>query len=73
MRAVKGKNKILSLINNPESSFFNKLDMEGFINVNTLNERELYIAEEMYKKDVIKKVRKGEKVGYKTYPQKETL
>jgi hypothetical protein len=73
MRAVKGKNKILSLINNPESSFFNKLDMEGFINVNTLNERELYIAEEMYKKNVIRKVRKGESIGYKTYPQKEVL
>ena len=73
MRAVKGKNKILSLINNPESSFFNKLNMEGFINVNTLNERELYIAEEMYKKNVIRKVRKGEWIGYKTYPQKEVL
>jgi hypothetical protein len=73
MRAVKGKNKILSLINNPESSFFNKLNMEGFINVNTLNERELYIAEEMYKKNVIRKVRKGESIGYKTYPQKEVL
>ena len=73
MRAVKGKNKILSLINNPESSFFNKLNMEGFINVNTLNERELYIAEEMYKKNVIRKVRKGESIGYKIYPQKEVL
>jgi len=73
MRAVKGKNKILSLINNPESRFFNKCNMEGFINVNTLNERELYIAEEMYKKNVIRKVRKGESIGYKTYPQKEVL
>lgn len=73
MRTVKGKNKVLKIISNPETSFFNKLNMEGFIGVNTLNERELYIAEEMYKKDVIKKVRKGEKVGYKVYQQKETL
>lgn len=73
MRAVKGKNNILSLINNPETSFFNKLNMEGFIDVNTLNERELYIAEEMYKRDVIRKVRKGESIGFKAYPQKQQL
>ena len=73
MRAVKGKNNILSLINNPETSFFNKLNMEGFIDVNTLNERELYIAEEMYKRDVIRKVRKGESIGFKSYPQKQKL
>ena len=47
--------------------------MEGFIDVNTLNERELYIAEEMYKRDVIRKVRKGESIGFKTYPQKQQL
>ena len=73
MRSVQGKNNVLKFISNPETSFFNKLNMEGFIGVNTLNERELYRAEEMYKKDVIKKVRKGEKVGYKAYPQKETI
>ena len=73
MRAVKGKHQILSLINNPESSFFNKLDMQGFIDVNTLSERDIYVAEELYKRDVIRKVKKGESIGYKTYPQKTKL
>ena len=47
--------------------------MEKFVDVNTLNERDLYIAEEMYKKNVLRKVRKGTKVGYKTFKQKEII
>ncbi len=73
MRAVKGKNNFLSLINNPETALFNKCDMEKFLDVNTLSERELYIAEELYKRDVLRKVRKGEKIGYKTYIQKQKI
>ena len=73
MKAVKGKNQILCLINNPETSFFNKCDLQKFIDVNTLNEREQYIANELYKRDVLKKVRKGDKVGYKTYTQKQKI
>jgi hypothetical protein len=73
MRAVKGKNNFLSLINNPETALFNKCDMEKFLDVNTLNERELHLAEELYKRDVFNKVRKGNKVGYKTYNQKQKI
>ena len=73
MRAVKGKNNFLSLINNPETALFNKCDMEKFVDLNTLSERELYIAEELYKRDVLNKVRKGEKIGYKTYIQKQKI
>jgi hypothetical protein len=73
MRAVKGKNNFLSLINNPETSLFNKCDMEKFLDVNTLSERELHLAEELYKRDVFKKVRKGDKIGYKTYIQKQKI
>ncbi|MDA8842269.1 hypothetical protein N9N08_01195 [bacterium] len=73
MRAIKGKGNNLRFISNPETSFFNKLNLEGFISVNTLNEREVYIAEEMYKKDVIRKVRKGETIGYKAYSQQEKI
>ena len=47
MRAVKGKNNFLSLINNPETALFNKCDMEKFLDVNTLSERELHLAEEL--------------------------
>ena len=73
MRAVKGKNNFLSLINNPETSLFNKCDMEKFLDVNTLSERELHLAEELYKRDVFKKVIKGDKIGYKTYIQKQKI
>jgi hypothetical protein len=73
MRAVKGKNNFLSLINNPETALFNKCDMEKFLDVNTLSERELHLAEELYKRDVFNKVRKGDKIGYKTYIQKQKI
>jgi hypothetical protein len=73
MKAVKGKNNFLSLISSMESRLFNKVDLQGFTGVNTLDEREQYIAEELYKKDVLQKLRKGADVGYKTYPQKRKL
>jgi hypothetical protein len=73
MRAVKDKNKYLNLISSTEARLFNKVDLSGFVSVNSLDEREQYIAEELYKKDVLQKVKKGEQVGYKIYPQKEKL
>ena len=33
----------------------------GFVNVNSLDEREQYIAEELYKKDILEKVSKKKK------------
>ena len=73
MRAVKDKNKYLNLISSTEAKLFNKIDLTGFVNVNSLDEREQYIAEEMYKKDILQKVTKGEELGYKIYPQKTKL
>lgn len=73
MKAVKGKNEYLSLISSTESRIFNKVDLQGFTGVNTLDEREQYIAEELFKKDVLQKIRKGADIGYKIYPQKRKL
>lgn len=73
MRAVKDKNKYLNLISSTEARIFNKVDLTGFVSVNSLNEREQYIAEELYKKDVLQKIEKGAYIGYKTYPQKKKL
>jgi len=73
MKAVKGKNEYLSLISSTESRIFNKVDLQGFTGVNTLDEREQYVAEERFKKDVLQKIRKGADIGYKTYPQKRKL
>ena len=73
MKAVKGKNEYLSLISSTESRIFNKVDLQGFTGVNTLDEREQYVAEELFKKDVLQKIRKGADIGYKIYPQKRKL
>lgn len=73
MKAVKDKNKYLNLISSTEAKLFNKINLTGFVGVNTLNEREQYIADELYKKDVLQKIQKGEQVGYKIYPQKEKI
>ena len=69
MKAVKDKNDYLNLISSSESRLFNKVDLQGFTGVNTLDEREQYIAEELYKKDVLQKIQKGSYIVYKTYPQ----
>ena len=73
MRAVKDKNNYLNFISTLENRVFNKIDLSGFLSVNSMDEREFYIAEEMYKKDILQKVTKGEELGYKTYPQKTKL
>lgn len=73
MRAVKCKNGTLSIINRDESAMFNKVEFNEFVDVNTLNEREQFIADDLYKRNVLRKVKKGESVGYKIHPQKEKL
>ena len=73
MKVVKDKNKYMNFISSLESKIFNKVDLTGFVGVNTLDEREQYIAEELYKKDVLQKIKKGEQVGYRIYPQKEKI
>ena len=73
MRAVKGKNRVLSLLNRAEATMFNNVDTTGFIDISTLDENNLYIAEEMYKKNLLQKVKRGDSIGYKIYPQRDKL
>ena len=73
MRAVKCKNGCLSIINRDEAAMFRNVELSEYVDVNTLNEREQHIAEEMYKRNVLRKVKRGESVGYKIHPQKEQL
>jgi hypothetical protein len=73
MRAVKCKNGCLSIINRDEAVLFNKVEFNGFVDVNTLNEREQHIADEMYKRNVLRKVNKNGTIGFKTHAQKEKL
>lgn len=73
MRAVKDGNGITTFISRDETRLFNKMDMEHFLDLNTLSERDHHLAEEMHKRNVVQKVQKDNKVGYKVYPQKHKL
>lgn len=73
MRAVKCKNGCLSIINRDETALFNKIDLHGYLSISNLNEREHYIAEELFKRNVLKKSQRGEAVVYQIYPQQEKL
>ncbi len=69
MRAVKGKDKVLSLISRPESQIYSNVEATGFVPCTSLSERDLYVAEELYQKNILKKVRKDNCVGFKTYSE----
>ena len=73
MRAVKCKDGVLSLIGSQDAKLFNKIEFEEFVNINSLSERDAYIAEEMYKKNILRKVRKGDKIGYKVYKESKII
>jgi len=67
MRAVKGKNNVLCLISSTEAKVFNMIAADQFTDLNTLTEREVHLAEELFKRNAVRKVRRDNVVGYKTY------
>lgn len=67
MRAVKGKNQKLSLISSLEARLFNKIEEDGFIDLNSMSERDNYLADDLYKRDILKKVKRDNTIGYKTF------
>ncbi|MBM37806.1 MAG: hypothetical protein CMO97_01920 [Woeseia sp.] len=71
MRAVKGKNEKLSLISSLEAKIFNKIEEDGFLEVNTMSERENFLADDLYKRDIVKKVRRDNTIGYKTFKKED--
>lgn len=72
MRAIKCKHGYLGFITSEEAKLYNKIEVcSNFCSQESLNERECLIAEELYKKNAVRKIRKGEKIGYSTY--KETV
>jgi len=73
MRAVRDINGLTTFINRDEARIFNKIDMENFVSLNTMSERDHHLAEEMHKRNVLQKVEKDHTVGYKIYPQKTLL
>ena len=73
MRAVKCKNGHLSLISRSEAALFNNAEFKGFLSLNSLNERDQHLAEELYKRNVLRKIKRGDDIGYKIHPQKEQI
>mgnify|MGYP001242252127 CR=1 FL=1 len=67
MRAVKGKNEKLSLISSQEAKIFNKIEEDGFVGLNSMSERENFLADDLYKRDILKKVKRDNTIGYKIF------
>jgi len=67
VRAVKGKNEKLSLISSQEAKIFNKIEEDGFVGLNSMSERENFLADDLYKRDILKKVKRDNTIGYKIF------
>lgn len=73
MRAVKCKNGTLSILNRDETALFNNIDFNGSVSISKLTERDHYIAEEMFKRNILRKVKQGDDIVYKTYEQRSKI
>ena len=73
MRAVKCKDGVLSFISRDETALFNKIDFDKFCPISKLDERTKYMADGMYCRNVLQKVKKNDVIGYKIYPQKTKI
>ena len=67
MRAIKGKHNQLSFISRPEAKVYSMIEADGFISCESLDERDSYVAEELYQKNIIQKIRKNNTLGWKAY------
>jgi hypothetical protein len=71
MRAVRGKNQVLSLISTQESKLYDLIELQGFLPITGLSERDAHLAENLYKQNVVKRVRKQNQPGYVTYESQQ--
>ena len=73
MRGIKGKDKVMCFISSTEAKVYEMIAADQFTDLNALAERDIHFAEEMYKRNAVRKVRRGQTIGYKTYDQNEKL
>tara|TARA_B110000858_G_C17634614_1_gene395185 strand:- start:574 stop:795 length:222 start_codon:yes stop_codon:yes gene_type:complete len=73
MRAVKGKNDQLSLISSFEAKLYSMAETLGSINATELSEQDAYLAEEMYKKNILNKKMHNGIVHYVTHSAKQKI
>lgn len=73
MRAVKGKNGVLSLIGSTDARLYRRVESEQFLSAGKLSEQEAHQAEELFKRNLLQKQTRNGIVGYLLYPQKRQL
>lgn len=69
MKMVRDGNGISALLGRDESAVFNKIAMHNFLSITSLTEREHYLAEQLFCRNVLQKVKRQGNEGYKIYPQ----
>ena len=73
MKAVKGKGGLMSFIMKDEAALFNNIVFNNGLPVNSLDERESHLLDEMFKRNVLRKVKRNGLPYYMTYPQENVL
>ena len=73
MKAVKGKDNILSLINKFETQLYDQAELFGSLKLNELSERDAHLADIMHQKNIFNKVNKNGCECYTIYSAKQKL
>ena len=73
MRAIKNEHGFTTFLTSQENKIFRKCEFMQFCPVNSLTEREQYLAEDMVRKGILTKVSRSNQNGYKITPQVNTL
>ena len=73
MKAVRDSRGVTALISRDEASVFNKVAMHDYLSITSLSEREHHLAEQLYQRNVLQKVKRQGSEGYKIYPQINAL
>ena len=73
MRAVKDKYGNLQFMDRAQTALFNKADLNNFLDISTLSERDLHICEDLHKRNILQKIKKGHSLGYRTYAQRSII
>jgi hypothetical protein len=73
MRVVNNKHGFMTIVGRDEFALFNKIDMQGFMPISSMTEQEEHHAHTLYTRDILRKVRRGTQLGYKTHPQQRQL
>lgn len=69
MKMVRDSRGVSTLISRDEASVFNKIATRDALSITSLNDREQHLADQMYRRNVLEKIKRHGTDGYKIYPQ----